>query len=491
MRRPFHSFWLSTTCLLAACSVGPDYKKPATVQPAEFKESKDWKQATPKDETLRGNWWEMFNDPELNTLEEQVNVNNETIKAAEAQWRQARALVAEARSQYFPQVGLSSSFTRSGTGEGARASSGISVANIRNSYDLGGTVSWEADIWGKVRRQVEASKATAQQNYANLASVQLLMHAELAQDYLDLRVADAQSRMLQQTSANYKRALEITMNLYKAGVDSQADLLQAQSQLESTQAQYMNVGVARASYEHAIATLVGKAPSEFAIAPTVMVPLVPPIPTGVPSQILERRPDIAAAERAVVAANAQIGVTKAAFYPTLTLGASGGYDSPVYSNWVSMANRIWSIGPSVSLGVFDAGLRAAQTEAAIATYDQTVANYRQTVLAAFQAVEDNMAGVRILEQEQVVQQKAVTDAHKATDVIMNQYKSGTVSYLNVLTAQNTELNDSLTALTIQTNLLNDAVTLIQNLGGGWNASEMDKPEVITPKTTPLSIFPPS
>jgi NodT family efflux transporter outer membrane factor (OMF) lipoprotein len=492
--------------LLSACAVGPDYVRPQTTMPATFKENANWKQATPKDATIRGKWWEAFGDTELNKLEEQVDSSNQTIKAAEAQFRQARALVAEARAAYFPTVGANASFSRSGFGAGARnGSSGIvtstgtvasttgseSSGNITNEYSATLDASWEPDFWGRVRRTMESNKANAQANAAEVQVVKLLAEAELATDYLSLRVADEQKRLLDSTAADYARSLKLTQNQYNVGVAARSDVLQAQVQLEQTQAQLIDVGVARAQFEHAVAILVGQPPATFSIAEVSSVPGVPVIPTDVPSTLLERRPDIANTERLVAAANAQIGVAEAAFFPDITLSASGGYQSSALSKWFSMPSRIWSIGPSLAETIFDAGLRSAQTEAAIAAYDQTVANYRQTVLGGFQEVEDNLAALRIYEQEAAVQAKTVADAHAAVVIFTNQYKAGTVSYLSVVTAQTTELTNKLTALTVEKERLTAAATLIKALGGGWNTSELDKPSVTEPETTPFSFLPPS
>jgi len=461
---------------LAACKVGPDYVRPAAEMPATFKEAKDWKQAQPKDDIVRNKWWEIFGDSELNKLEEQVDISNQNVKAAEAQFRQARALIAEARAGFFP--------TLSGTGGATRGTGGI------NTYlaSLGAT--WEPDVWGRIRRTMEANEANAQANFADLQSAKLSAQALLATDYLSLRVADEQKRLLDQTVANYTRSLTLTKNLYAAGVDQLSDVMQAQVLLEQTQTQDIDIGIQRAQFEHAVAILIGKSPADFSIAAVSTVPPVPVIPLSVPSDLLERRPDVAASERLVAAANAQIGVTVAAFFPNITLSATGGFESTGLAQWFTIPARIWSLGPSVSETLFDAGLRSAQTEAAIAAYDQTVATYRQTVLNAFQGVEDNLAGLRILQQEAEAQDKAVKDAHTSTTIALNQYKAGTVSYLNVITAQTTEFNNEITAINIEKAHLSDAVALIAALGGGWDAKELDKPIVTTPETTPLSLLPP-
>ncbi len=507
---------LTPLLLTGACAVGPDYMRPDISIPAFFKEAppadaakadatapaapaadapeaaKQLEKAAPKDDAPRGKWWEVFNDADLNALEEQVAANNQTVKAAEASFRQSRALVSEARAAYFPAVGADASMSRNGTGKGARNADSISGgANVRNSYSASLDASWVPDFWGRVRREMEASKAGAEGSAANLALAILSAQSELAIDYLDLRLADEQQRLLTDTVAAYTKSLEITQNRYHSGVASSSDVLQAKVQLENAQAQLVDVGVQRAQYEHAIAILVGKAPADFSIAVVDTVPALPDVPAGVPSQLLERRPDIAAAERNVVAANAQIGVAEAAYFPDITLSAAGGYDSSGLSKWFSLPNRFWSIGPSLVETLFDAGLRSAQTEAAIAAYDQTVANYRQTVLTAFQEVEDNLSGLRIYAQEGDVVDAEVKDANQSLTVATNQYKAGTSDYLTVVAAQTAALNAELSALNIRKARLTAAATLIENLGGGWNVSELSKPEVTQGATTPLSILPPA
>jgi len=480
-----------------ACAVGPDYKRPSVAVPAAYKEAspeavKTLAKAEPKDSADRGKWWEVFGDAELNKLEEQIATSNQTVKAAEASFRQARALVAEARAAYFPTVGLDASATRNSIGTGAGHTSGSTLGGvIYNSYGTSLEASWVPDLWGKVRRQVESSKATAAASAAEMASVRLSAQGELAIDYLDLRIADEQKRLLDRTVEAYKESVMITENQYKSGVASESDVLQAKVQLETTEAQDVDVGVARAEYEHAIALLVGKAPADFSIAVVDNVPGLPSIPSGVPSELLERRPDVAAAERNVAAANAQIGVAESAYFPNVTLAADGGYTGSKLEHLFTLPDRFWSIGPSLVETIFDAGLRSAQTESAIASYDQTVANYRQTTLAAFQEVEDNLAALRIYEQEAGILETTVKDANESVAVFLNQYKAGIVNYTSVVTAQTAALTDELTQLTVRKERLNAAAMLIENLGGGWNASELNKSYVTQGKTTPFSILPPS
>lgn len=471
--------------LVASCTVGPDYVRPQAENQEIFKEAQGWRQAKPNDNVIRGKWWEMFNDPELNKLEEQINITNQNVIQAEAQYRQAKALVVEAEATYFPTVTGSVGMTRSALGGGVGGSaSNASFSPVNNQYSASLGASWEPDLWGRIRRTVEENRAQAQASFAEIASARLSAQETLAIDYLSLRIADEQERLLDTTVKDYSKALTMTDNLYKSGVDARSDYLQAKAQLEAAQAQEIDVGVARAQYEHAIAILVGKAPGNFSIAKLNDVPALPAIPLGVPSQLLERRPDIAIAERQMAAANAAIGIAKAAYYPDLTLSASGGYQSNNLAQWFSLPNRIWSLGPSLVETIFDAGLRQAQVRAATANYDATVAAYRQTVLGAFQSVEDNLAGLRILEQEEGLQDSAVKDATTATNVFINQYKSGLVSYLSVVTAQNTELSDKLTGLNIHKERLVDAATLVANLGGGWQEPKDWKPSPKPPAPTP-------
>ena len=458
-----------TFTLLTACTVGPDYVRPAAVVPAAYKEAAGWKPAQPKDNCIKGAWWEIFSDPQLNALEEQVNISNQNIIAAEAQFRQARALVQQARAGYFPTVTAGASFTRSRSavvsGTGGSSMSGIS------DYQLPVDVSWEPDVWGRVRRTVEASQANAQASEADLGAIRLSDQAQLAQDYFQLRTLDAQKQLLDATVIDYRKSLELTKYLYAQGVDSSADVLQAETQLKTTEAQAIDVGVQRAQMEHAIALLAGKPASDFSIPVAPRSAVAPPIPVGMPSELLERRPDIAAAERLVASANAQIGVAESAFYPSITLSASGGFGSSHISNWLTWPSRLWSVGSAISETVFDAGLRQAMTEQARAAYDASVASYRQAVLTGFQEVEDNLAALRILEQEARAEDEAVKAARQSLAVITNQYKAGTVSYLNVIVAQSAELANENTAVNILGRRMSASVLLIEALGGGWNAAD--------------------
>lgn len=457
--------------LLAGCAVGPNYVKPGAPAPAAYKEMSGWKVAQPGDNVIRGAWWEIFGDPGLNGLEERVAVSNQNIAAAEAQFRQARALVEAARAGYAPTVRAGASYARSRRSSNVAGGSPASAGPV-SDYLLPVDASWEPDLWGRVRRSVEASRAGAQASAADLEAIRLSARAELAQDYLQLRSLDAQKQLLDETVVDFRKSLQLTTNRYAAGVASKADVLQAETQLKTTEAQAIDVGVLRAQLEHAIALLVGAPASDFSIPPAPLGGVPPAIPVGLPSELLERRPDIAAAERRVAAANAQIGVTEAAFYPNVTLTASGGFEAATLAKWLSWPSRFWAVGPAISELVFDGGLRRAQTEQARAAYDAEVAAYRQSVLTGFQEVEDDLAALRILEEEARVQDEAVKAAQQAVAVTSNQYKAGTVSYLNVIVVQTTALADERTALDILGRRMTASVLLVKALGGGWNASSL-------------------
>ena len=456
---------------LAACSVGPNYVRRPVETPSAYKEAQGWKQAEPRDEQSRGNWWEAFNDAQLDALVTQVAITNQTIKAAEARVREARALTQAARAAFFPIVTANASATRSGdrggAGGGSVGSTGGQGARVGNSYNVSLDVSWEIDLWGRVRRTVEASEATAEASASDLESAKLSAQAQLAEDYLLLRAQDAQIRLLNDTVAAYERSLQLTRNQYAVGVVGRADVAQAETQLKSTQAQAIDATVQRAQFEHAIAILIGKPPAEFSIAAEAVPTEFPVIPVELPSELLERRPDIAAAERRAAAANAQVGVAEAAFFPSLTLSATGGFQSSVLSQLFSLPSRYWSLGPAVAQIIFDAGLRRAQTAQAIATYDENVAKYRQTVLTGFQEVEDNLAALKILEREAAVQDEAVKAARESLAIVLNQYRGGTANYLAVVVIQAAALNNERTAISILGRRLTASVALIKALGGGW------------------------
>ena len=474
-----------TTLFLSACAVGPDYVRPTlnTDLPTAFKESKDWKVAQPRDheltDALSEKWWTAFNDATLNSLMAQIDISNQNLAQAEAQFRQARALVQATSSSYLPTIGASGSATRAGSATGNRNNSsnnsGTSNDSVNNSFGVSGNVSWEPDIWGRLQRTVEANQASAQASAADLQGVRLSAQAALAQNYLQLRVLDAQQKLLDDTVAAYKKSSQLTQNQYAVGVVAKADVIQAQTQLKSAQAQALDVGVLRAQLEHAIALLVGQPASTFSIAKLKQAPFVsapPAIPIGIASTLLERRPDISIAERRAAAANAQIGVTKAAYFPSLTLSASSGFQSSTIANLLTMPSRVWSLGPALAATIFDGGLRKAQSEQAIAAYDAAAAAYKQTVLTGFQEVEDNLAALRILEQEAQIQDETVKSARHSVQLVLNQYKAGLVNYTNVATIQATALAAENSALNIQNRRLTASVQLIKALGGGWSQAEL-------------------
>jgi len=455
--------------LLSACAVGPDYKKPDMPTPAHFKQAEGWTQANPSDAIARGAWWEIYGDAQLNGLVEKLNTSNQTVAQYEAQYRQAAALVRSARGAFFPTLDLTTSKNRSSQGTGSSSSSlSSSSSGIRDTYNAQLGVSWEADIWGKLRRGLEADKASAQASLADLASMQLSLQSQLVQNYLQLRVIDEQKRLLEATVDTYERSLKLTQNQYRAGVSGRDAVAQAQTQLKSTQADLIDLAWQRAQFESAIAVLMGQAPADFNLAPTTSVPALPQIPVQLPSQLLERRPDIAAAERSVMAANANIGVAKAAYYPDLTLSMNGGYSSSTFSNWISLPNRFWSVGPQLAMTLFDGGQRAAEVDRTEAVYDQTVAQYRQTVLDGFKEVEDYMAQLRVYEQEAGVRKEALDAARDSLRLTSNQYKAGLIGYLDVVNVQTTALSNERSVLTLLQSRLIASVQLVAALGGGWN-----------------------
>lgn len=479
MHPPVRTLVLAAAATLAAaCTVGPDYVRPSAEVPAAYKEGRDrgdrdWKPAEPRDQAPRGPWWEVYGDPELSALLAQVDISNQNVKAAAAQLRESQTLVDQARAGFYPTLSGSAAVNRSQStiGGGTVPVSVKGPTLTTQTYSL--SLPWEIDLWGQVARQVESAQAGAEASAADLESARLSAQATLAQDYFLLRIADAQKRVLERTVAAYTRALAITRNRYAAGVVSKVDVVQADAQLKTTQAQAIEVGVQRAQLEHAIAVLIGRPPAAFTLAPKDPPARVPQVPAGVPSQLLERRPDIASAERQVAAANAQIGVARAAFFPTLTLSATGGFQGTGsdLTKVLSAGNRFWSIGPVLAGTLFDAGLRKAQSAQAVAAYDASVAAYRQTVLGGFQEVEDNLAALHILAQEAEAQEAAVQAARRALELALNQYKAGTVSYLDVAVAQAAQLANERTAVDLQGRRLTASVGLIKALGGGWQATD--------------------
>jgi NodT family efflux transporter outer membrane factor (OMF) lipoprotein len=450
--------------LLAACSVGADYVRPAVAVPARYKEAnKDWRLAQPSDAANRGAWWVIFNNAELNALLTRVNISNQNIAKAEAQYRQAIALVGEARSGFFPSITGSANSTR----QQAATMTSNSTTGPTNDYTMLANASWEIDLWGKVRRQLEANKANAEASNAALAAVRLSTQALLAQNYFQLRALDANQQILNNTVLAYQKSLQLTQQRYKSGIVTLTDTAQAQTQLKAAQAQALDNGIKRAQLEHAIAVLIGLPPANFSLAPKVFALRPPLIPLKMPSVLLERRPDIAEAERQMAAANAQIGVEKAAYFPTFTLAGAAGYATNNFNYWVAQPALIWSVGPQLAATIFDGGLRKAKIAAAGASYDQNVANYRQVILAAFQEVEDNLAALRILNQESKMQQQAVASAQLAVKLALNNYKAGTVAYTDVISAQTALYTAEKTAVDIMSRRMTAAVGLIAAMGGGF------------------------
>jgi len=450
--------------LFSACAIGPDYQRPDTALPAHYKEAQTgaWKIAQPGDTEERSDWWLVFGDEQLNTLQTQLIASNQNIVAAEARYRQARAAAQAARASFFPDLTLNASSVRGSTSE---------LSNQQSSTQkiVGLDASWELDVWGRIRREVEAGDASAQASAADYAAALLSAQAELAQNYFLLRITDAQKGLLDRTVNDYEKSLQLTQNRYNVGVVSRADVAQAQAQLKAAQAQAVDIEIDRAQLEHAIAILLGKAPADISVAQAALNPTLPEIPLTLPSTLLERRPDIAAAERRVVAANAEVGVARAAYFPQLTLSATGGYRSTSFSDIFEMPNRFWSIGPSLSLPLFDAGLRSAQNKQAIAAYDETVATYRQTVLTSLQEVEDNLVALDRLDKEVQFQQEAVAASREALQLVNNQYKAGTVGFLNVLTAETAAFTNERNLLQAQGRQYTASILLIKALGGGWKS----------------------
>jgi NodT family efflux transporter outer membrane factor (OMF) lipoprotein len=478
--------------LLSACTVGPDYERPSAPVPAQYKEA-GWKVGEPLDAIDRGAWWSVYRDPVLDGLENQIDISNQNLAAAEAAFRQAEFVVAQARAQYFPTATIDASAQRSRGGGTAGSGTtpvggGGAGGRISNFFSTSTTASWTPDLWGRVRRNVESNVASAQASAGDLASARLSAQGALASDYLQLRVADELKRLLDATAKAYAESLRITRNQYASGIASEADVAQAETQLRSTEAQAIAVGVTRAQLEHAIAVLIGKPPAELSIVPSDVATGVPVVPAGVPSTLLERRPDIATAERQMAAANAQIGVAVAAFYPTITISADYGVMALQIAKLFSDQARFWAFGSSLAQTVFDAGARAAVVGEARASFDQTIANYRQTVLIAFQQVEDQLAALRILADQADAEAAAVKSARDAERIINNQWLAGTVAYTSVVVAQATALANEETALNIRQSRLVASAALVQALGGGWDTGQLPSRERIE-ENAPLNFSP--
>jgi len=454
--------------ILSACAVGPDYERPAIESPAQFKENKGWVQAAPLAAPAQGAWWTIFGDETLNALEPRVASANQSLRASYFAYQQSLALVDSARAAEYPTLAASASSIRSSSGSGtASTTAGAGTTTLVTGKTVAFTASWAPDFWGKVRRQVEANEASAEASHDNLLAAQLSLQASLAQDYFQLRQVDSQIALAQDTVAAYEKYLQLTQNRYAAGVATKADVAQAQTQLASARVQLAAFNVQRPQLEHAIAVLVGEPPSNFSLPPAASLPQPQAIPVGLPSQLLLRRPDLGASERQVAAANAQIGVAKSAYFPALTLSAQRGWRSPSIANLFTAPNVFWSVGPSLAETLFDAGARSAQVAQSQSAYQQVVAQYRQLSLQALQQVEDQLAALSALAEEAQLQQEAVAAAEESLRLATNQYKAGTVSYLNVLSAQTATYTAHNGTLLIAGQRLTANVALIQALGGGW------------------------
>ncbi len=473
---------LATTALLglslSACAVGPNYSRPPVTTPPAFKEAQGWTPAVPADGLDRGDWWTLFGDPQLNDLEEKVTVSNENVKAEIAAYDAARDLVAEDRAALFPTVDLTGAATRSGGGRGAAATtSGTGATTPTGSnkaitnYQLSLGASWEPDVWGKLRRTVESAHAAAQSTEADLANARLSAQSEVAADYIQLRITDVEKAVYQQTVDAYRRSLTITQNQYAQGVAAQSDVLAAKTQLDGAIASLTDLDRARTQNEHAIAMLIGVAPADFSIAPDPnWAPKPPPTPSTVPSTLLQRRPDVAEAERTAASANALIGVQVAGFFPDLTLSGDYGYSSNVLSRLFNASSNLWSFGGNAVQTIFDAGATVDRVRQAKAQYQQDVALYREAVLTAFQQVEDDLAAARVLQDEQGQVEQETSDADRTVQITLNEYQAGTVAYTSVVTAQATALSAHINLATIQGERLSDSVSLITALGGGWDGT---------------------
>jgi NodT family efflux transporter outer membrane factor (OMF) lipoprotein len=454
------------------CMVGPKYQRPAATAPPTFKEDAGWTAAQPADTLVRGKWWQVYNDPELNALEEKINLSNQSLKAAYEAYQSAHAQVHIQRADLFPTLGINPSVSRTQESTHRPLYSPSAGSSLYGDFQLAGSASWEPDLWGRVRHLVEASRTTAQASAADLETMSLSLHAELANDYFELRGLDRQKELLDSTVVAFQKAVDLTRSRFKGGVASASDLALAQTQLDTTRAQDIDVGVARAQFEHAIATLTGEPASTFSLPPAPLKATPPAIPVGLPSQLLERRPDIAAAERRMAAANEQIGVARSAYYPTITLSGGGGVESTSIGTLIQGPSALWAIGASASETLFDAGRRRAQNQQAQDLYDQTVALYRQQVLQSFQDVEDNLAALRILEHESTAEASAVADAQRSLNLSTIRYKGGLATYLEVITTQSTALADEITFANVQTRRMSASVQLIKAIGGTWDTSQL-------------------
>jgi NodT family efflux transporter outer membrane factor (OMF) lipoprotein len=457
--------------LLSGCAVGPNYSRPTTDVPANYKESTNWKPAEPSDQLPKGAWWQVYHDPQLDSLEAKLDVTNQSLKVQEAQFLQSRAAILVARSQLYPNFTGGASASRYGQSKN-RPLATATTPETYNDFLLPFDVSYEPDVWGRVRRTVEAVRSEAQASAADLASVGLSLHAELAMDYFSLRGLDAEKQLLDSTVVSYEEALNLTESRYHGGIASAVDVAQAQTQLDTTRAQAIDVEVNRTAFEHAIAVLIGQPPSTFSLPPIPLEAPPPAVPPGMPSDLLERRPDIAAAERLVQEANAQIGVARAAYFPTITLTGTGGFESKAIGTLIQGPSGFWSLAGSAAELIYDGGQRRGLSDEAKYAYQQSVANYRQTVLTAFQEVEDNLAALRILQDEAQTQDEAVAAAEHSLSLSISRYKGGVANYLEVVTAQSAALSDQVTAVGISTRRITTSVLLVKAIGGGWDVSQI-------------------
>jgi NodT family efflux transporter outer membrane factor (OMF) lipoprotein len=473
MTRTGAGFAAVLACLLAGCTVGPKYKVPDVPLTPAYKETDGWKAAHPSDQVLRGPWWETFGDPQLNALEEQVPGGNQNLKGLEARFRQARAAIRFNRASEFPTISTAPSIASirdSANTPYLPAGAARATGDLVLPFD----VSYEFDFWGRVRRTVASAREFAQASAADIETAKLSLQAELAFDYFELRSADAQKQILDNTVESYAAALRLTENRYQGGAAPKSDVAQAETQLETAQVQDTDVGVQRSQYKHAIATLIGKPPAAFSLQAAAFSLRPPDIPVGVPADLLERRPDIAAAERRVAAASEQIGIARAAFFPTVMLSAVAGLEGSSFANWLTWPSRLWAVGPSAVQTLFDAGRRRATSEAAMAGFDAAAADYRESALAAFQQVDDNLAALRILEAEAGQQHRAVVSAQESLQLFTNRYKGGVDTYLQVVTSQTAALANERNETDIQRRRMDATVLLIKALGGGWNVSALPK-----------------
>jgi len=492
----------ASIALVSGCTVGPKYARPSAADapaykeltPENFKDTDGWKQAQPGDATLKGNWWEIFNDPQLNALEQQVSVSNQSIAAAAANFLAARAIVRQTRAQYYPTITANPSITNSrpssgqfgGIKSGATSTAPSFALTSFTDYSLAFDASWIPDFWGKIRNTYLENATAAQASAADLENVRLTAQTELALNYFEIRGQDALKQLFDQTVAAYQDSLELTQIQLNAGIASDEAVAQAETQLEATQAQDTNLGIARAQFEHAMAMLLGQPASSFSLPVAPLEANPPAIPFGLPSQILERRPDVASAERLVAQANAQMGLATAAYYPTVTLSASAGFANTSPATWFTWPSRFWSVGPALAETLFEGGLRRETVQQFRASYDRSVANYRQTVLTAFQQVEDNLVALRILSQELRQQDMAVTSAQRNLQAAQQRYQAGIDPYLNVISAQTTLLTNQQTAVNLRRQQMTASVQLIEALGGGWDAAQLPSLKEVSEVTSPAA-----